>query len=57
MELAGRRPAKESMGSMPCLCHYHPSQIRQLEDALEKLGVTVATCEVDGTNQMPLRLE
>ncbi|XP_048147523.1 myosin-4-like isoform X2 [Corvus hawaiiensis] len=32
-------------------------KIRQLEDAVGKLGVTVAKCEVDGTNQIPLQLE
>ncbi|XP_037979316.1 glutamine-rich protein 2-like isoform X3 [Motacilla alba alba] len=32
-------------------------KIRQLQDALGKLGVTVAECEVDGTNEIPLQLE
>lgn len=54
--VAKRRQAKETMGSMPCLFHYRPSQIRQLQDAVGKLGVT-PQCEVDGTNKMPLQLE
>ncbi|XP_063277835.1 glutamine-rich protein 2-like [Prinia subflava] len=32
-------------------------KIKQLEEALGKLAVTVAMCEVDGTNQIPLQLE
>ncbi|XP_053860121.1 glutamine-rich protein 2-like isoform X2 [Vidua macroura] len=32
-------------------------KIRQLQDALGKLDVTVAKCEVDGTNKIPLQLE
>ncbi|KAF4802974.1 glutamine-rich protein 2-like protein [Turdus rufiventris] len=32
-------------------------KIRQLEDTLGKLGMTVATREVDSTNQIPLQLE
>ncbi|RLW05224.1 hypothetical protein DV515_00005257 [Chloebia gouldiae] len=32
-------------------------KIRQLQDALGNLGVTVAKCEVDGTNEIPLQLE
>nr|XP_030114771.3 glutamine-rich protein 2 isoform X1 [Taeniopygia guttata] len=32
-------------------------KIRQLQDALGDLGVTVAKCKVDGTNEIPLQLE
>ncbi|XP_041342071.1 glutamine-rich protein 2-like isoform X2 [Pyrgilauda ruficollis] len=32
-------------------------KIRQLQDALGKLGVTVPECRVDGTNEIPLQLE
>ncbi|RMC19479.1 hypothetical protein DUI87_04091 [Hirundo rustica rustica] len=46
---------QEQMSS--CKAWPETCRIRQLEDALGKLGVTVATCEVDGTNQIPLQLE
>ncbi|XP_071281201.1 glutamine-rich protein 2-like isoform X2 [Agelaius tricolor] len=32
-------------------------KIRQLQDALGKLAVTVAECDVDGTKEIPLQLE
>ncbi|CAN8220252.1 unnamed protein product [Coccothraustes coccothraustes] len=32
-------------------------KIRQLQDALGKLGVTVAECEVDGSTEIPVKLE